>query len=219
MRKPVIAIVFVLVIILLPSCMNREPAAATSPTKPKETYTLEQKELSDVLPFEWESFIMELSGRPSINIYKECEKITRDVIDEMGQIIFFSKGYCDSKFDDYDLGVYIRDEKSDSIQLLWTLKFGDYGNLIDSRSGEANVTIMDTLDDLCAFFPALSMEINKSKMDKDSIKIYEEVMNELCKRMNEPEEQIYFDLAPKYGMTPEELRDFMFDTMVQIYSK
>lgn len=204
--------VFCIIITLVIALGLTAPVAASTP------YTAEQKGLSEALPFEWESFIMELSEKPSINVYKECDKITRDVIDEMGQVIYFSKEYCDSAFDDYDLGIYIRDEKSDSVQLLWTLKFGDYGSLIDSRSGETKTIIMNSLDDLCDFFPALSLEISESRISPDSMKIYDEVMNELCKRMNESEDKIYDDLAPKYGMTSAELRDFMFDTMVRIYS-
>ena len=44
-------------------------------------------------------------------------------------------------------------------------------------------------------------------------------MKELNRRMDESEEKIFAELAPKYDMTPEELRDFISDTMAQVYSR
>lgn len=195
------------------------PASATTQSDQRRIYSLERKELREVLPFQWDVSIKDFTETPDVIISKNCENLSRDVIDEMGQIIYFSKEYCDSKFDDYDLDVYIRDEKSDSVQMLWSSDFTPYGVLIDKRSGDLTVRQMSTLDDLCAFFPALSAEINSSKIDRDDFQIYTEVMNELNSRMSESEEEIYTDIAPNYDMTSQQLSIFMKDVMSKVYSK
>lgn len=139
------------------------PVSATTQSSQRRIYSWERKELRETLPFEWDISIADFTETPDVKISKTCEELTRDLIDEMGQMIYFSKEYCDSTFDDYDLSVCIRGGKSSSIQIVWIYKFSDYGFLSDSRSGESVITIMDTLDDLCAFFPTLSSEISGSE--------------------------------------------------------
>lgn len=180
----------------------------------------EERALGDAIRFNWDIDVRDYySGKPDITISKSCDVLSASDIDELGQVIYFAFEYCSYAYEDYSLSVYIFDNKSDSIQLLWSNKFGTYGNLIDKRSGEIEVIIMSSVEDLCKFFPALSREINESKMDKSDIQIYTEVMAELNSRMSESEEEILNDLAPKYDMTYQQLSIFMKDVMQRIYSK
>lgn len=139
------------------------PVSATAQSNQGRIYSWERKELRETLPFEWDISIEDFTETPNVIISKDCEKITRDLIDEMGQIIYFSKEYCDSTFDNYDLSVYIYDEKIHSIQLSWSSNFTPYGVLMDKRSGELVTKQMQTLDDLCSFFVSLPEEINVSE--------------------------------------------------------
>lgn len=196
-----------------------EPTEIAAPIKYEIPYEEEEIGLHEALPYKWTSFILDGTEKPSVAVFMDCEKLTTDLIRQMGANIYFSKDYCDSTFDDCDLHVYIKETKSNGVVLSWSCDGEDYGFIIDKRSGKAEVKFTKTLDDLCAFFPTLRSEINKSKMDEETVKIYEEVMEELNTRMNESEEKIFAELAPKYNMTPEELRDFISNTMAQVYSR
>ena len=217
----------ILALYLLQGLAEMEPVEQTEltetieSTEPKKLYEEEENGLFEALPYKlnWVTFIFGTSDKPSVSVFNTCDGLTADIIQQMGETIYYAKEYCDSTFDEYSLDVAIHDEKNESFPLGWTSGNGDYGFILDSRSGKAEVKFTKTLDDLCAFFPTLRSEINKSKMDEDAVKIYEEVMKELNRRMDESEEKIFAELAPKYDMTPEELRDFISDTMAQVYSR
>lgn len=214
----------ILALYLLQGLAEMEPTEPTEPikaTEPKKLYEEEENGLFKALPYKlnWDAFIFGTSDKPSVSVFNTCDGLTADIIRQMGETIYYAKEYCDSTFDEYSLDVAIHDEKNESFPLGWTSGNGDYGFILDSRSGKAEVKFTKTLDDLCAFFPTLRSEIDKSKMDEETVKIYEEVMEELNTRMNESEEKIFAELAPKYNMTPEELRDFISNTMAQVYSR
>lgn len=91
------------------------------------------------------------------------------------------------------------------------------GTLSDSRSGEVVSHDISSIDDLCEFFPATTIEIAKSEISDEDLAIYEEVMDILNEQMDRSEDEIFEEIAPNYGMTPEELKQFMRDVMEEIY--
>ena len=87
-----------------------------------------------------------------------------------------------------------------------------FGELVDSRSGKSTVEKFDSFEEMTAAFPAYTVqqEITSGESEED-IAIYNEVMKALNAEPNRPEEEIFVELAPTYGMTSEELKEFMLD--------
>lgn len=94
---------------------------------------------------------------------------------------------------------------------------GDYGLFRDARSGSAKYTQIKNEGELCDLFPATSFYISKSTLDPNDIKIYDEVWEVLDAQYNRPEEEIFNELAPRYDMTAEELKQFISDMTEKIY--
>lgn len=91
------------------------------------------------------------------------------------------------------------------------------GLLLDTRSGENCFKKISDVEALCELFPATSIYIGKRKIDANDLRIYEEVMEILNKQFDRPEDELLEELAPNYGMTASELKQFLKDTMAQIY--
>lgn len=94
---------------------------------------------------------------------------------------------------------------------------GDYGLLRDARSGSAKYMALDTAEDLYAEFPVAAQHAAKNELDQNDVRIYNEVMDVLEAQYNRPEDEIYEEMAPLYGMTASELKQFIFIMMDKIY--
>lgn len=155
----------------------------------------------------------------SISITIKPYTFTSKSILEMGNTIYYTKQYCDDNLDSYSLYVLLYDREHSSTPFLWRCSPGpDWGTIIDYRSGEAEVTILKDIDALCSFFPALTTEINLSLLDQYDKEVYLEVMDALDSRTNDSEEIILSDIAPNYGLTPQQLNTFMKDVMQKVHS-
>lgn len=137
------------------------PADATT-AESRESYITEQNELSEAIPFKCDVVVMDAGILPYISITYDCESVTTDTVDEFGQIIYFTKEYCDKTFKQYELRVYIHDLERGSTPLTWGSNYIHYGTLSDNRDGKRVETRIDNLKDLCAYFPALEQAINPS---------------------------------------------------------
>lgn len=93
-----------------------------------------------------------------------------------------------------------------------------FGELIDWRSGEAELQSIASLDDLMDLYPASKVvQSEKENLTDSELKIYNEVWSALDTEPSRPEEEIFEELAPNYGMTGSELRDFMMNAMEKVY--
>jgi len=93
-----------------------------------------------------------------------------------------------------------------------------YGFLLDYRSGDASGSFVKTYDELLEKFPASKIENQeKERLSEDDLKIYNEVWAALDAEPNRPEEDIFEELAPRYGMTRSELKQFIWDAMEKVY--
>lgn len=218
MKKTYVALFIALALLFITACSNGSNSAANISSQPNNSFDLIHSDLLNILPFQCDVTITEVGGKVSVSICEECSKMSRDVIDSMGYGVLLAKEYCDSSLDDYELSVYIFDLSSSSIPLLWKSNFSDYGTLIDTRSGETNVTIMQSEEDMFSFFPGLLSKINASKLDQHDLEIYSEVMYELDSRPKDSEEMIITELAQKYGMTHQQLKLFVLDVMEKVNS-
>lgn len=131
--------------------------------------------------------------------------ITEFSADERGNIIVSLRDENNK-----DIIMYSSDSIGDNIS-------GDYGLLRDSRSGNAKYTALNSVEDLYDVFPVASIDAVKSSLDENDMKIYEEVWEVLDTQYDRPEDEIFKELAPKYGMTTEELKLFISDMMEKIY--
>ena len=219
MRKAYIAVFFALFLFILSSCSENSIVSNETSIPAVDTLSPVCSELKAILPFECDVISTEADGKVNVSIFEVCEELDRDAIDKMGYGIFIAKEYCDSSFSDYDLSVTIFDSSRSSIMLLWKSSFSEFGTMIDNRSGEAAVTVFEHAEDMLSFFPKLTSRINSSKLDLHDLEIYSEVMSELDLRPMDSEETIFKELAPKYGMTHQQLKIFVLDVMEKVNSR
>ena len=92
-----------------------------------------------------------------------------------------------------------------------------FGYLADYRSGEVKGTPLYSIDDLTAVFSQLLVSGLLSDVSEEDLKIYNEVWSALDAEPNKSSDEIYAEISNNYGMTPEELKKFMWDTMEKIY--
>ena len=107
--------------------------------------------------------------------------------------------------------------KYDSAFIFTTTDFKT-GDLVDNRSGSPKLHIFKSFDELAQYFPALNIENSTESISDEDMKIYNEVWAALDAEPSRPEDEIFAELAPRYNMTGEELKNFVDDIMFQIYS-
>lgn len=91
------------------------------------------------------------------------------------------------------------------------------GMYTDARSDNAKIVNINSEEDLFAIFPKARIEASKSQLNQEDVAKYNEVMDALNAEPNRPENEIFAEIAPKYGMTGDELQQFMRDMMGKIY--
>jgi hypothetical protein len=142
-----------------------------------------------------------------------------EYITDFGEYIIISKEIFESEFVSSERGkLYITlfDDNGEHM-IAYSTSSSNYGLIIDGRSGESEIISLKDIDDLYEIFPAASIYANKSELDENDIAIYEEVWSVLETEYDRPEDEIFEEMAPKYGMTAEELHQFMLDMMDKIY--
>lgn len=92
-----------------------------------------------------------------------------------------------------------------------------YGDLVDYRSGSPVKYDIGTLDDLIALFPAMAADGIGSGIDQADLDLYNEVMDILQSDWSRSEAEIIEEIAPNYGMTADELDQFLEDVLNQLY--
>ena len=107
--------------------------------------------------------------------------------------------------------------KYDSAFIFTTTDFKT-GDLVDNRSGSPKLLTFKSFDELAQYFPALNIENSTESISDEDMKIYNEVWAALDAEPSRPEDEIFAELAPRYNMTGEELKNFVDDIMFQIYS-
>lgn len=107
--------------------------------------------------------------------------------------------------------------KYDSAFIFTTTDFKT-GDLVDNRSGSPKLHTFKSFDELAQYFPALNIENSTESISDEDMKIYNEVWAALDAEPSRPEDEIFAELAPRYNMTGEELKNFVDDIMFQIYS-
>lgn len=195
------------------------PATTDETEQHGEEYESQIADLRENIPFNSNVKIEDRDGVINVSISYGCDPITQKSFAAMGQGIYYSKLYCDSVFDEYKLSFSLVDSKDMSIPLLWESSFGNWGMMIDTRSGETNVTTLNSLDDLFTFFPTISKDIRIAALDPQDAEIYNEVMSVLDSRPNDSETEIFEELASKYSMTSQQLYIFIKDVSEKVYSK
>lgn len=93
-----------------------------------------------------------------------------------------------------------------------------YGDLTDYRSGFPVSHEIETLDDLIALFPAMAADGIGSGIDQADLDLFNEVMAILESDYSRSEAEIIEEIAPDYGMTPDELYQFLNTMLEQLYT-
>lgn len=137
----------------------------------------------------------------------------------LGNYFYDVKNECDTLFDaKYYLQMMLANEGH--FLLHWNYPFENYawGRLNDKRSGSDNETYFNSLEDVYGVFPALQAHVSgENNLNSTERQIFNEVSAALDAQPDRAEEEIFEEMAPKYGMTADELRQFMFDMMDKIY--
>lgn len=217
--------------LLLSGCGNNAGDSATPTPPPTETsssepsYSLEKNRLYAIL--------QKTIPDPVINIRENdgCVDLevlimdSDDVVD-FGTYVLETKAAFEAVFAEEERGSYdvlmsVGGDSSSSLYFSsksYSESSGELcGRYTDTRSGSAEIVNIDSDEDLFAIFPKARTESSKSQLDQDDVAKYNAVMDALNAEPNRPESEIFAELAPQYGMTGDELKQFMRDMMGKIY--
>lgn len=115
------------------------------------------------------------------------------------------------KNDGKDLMAYFNRDFGDT-------KAGEYGIIVDRRTGSFKYKPLDTVESLYKIFPATKTFIKEQEIDPAILAIYKEVMDALDKQPSRSEDEILEEMAPRYDMTAEELKNLIQEVMEKLYS-
>lgn len=210
-------LVFLILAALLSFSLCACGSTAESASTPEPTPTPEpiDEELclavSSALPYYAEcNFSRADDGDVNVRI-----KMSTDKVAKYGELIYKSLKMVDSVFPDYHVYIIFWSNNSIPFTYMGTL---DHGMLNDSRSGEAKVHSIASMEDLTAYFPMLSFLLN-AEANGVSIEEYDRY-NSVIDELNDAsrtEQEILETLAPQYNMTTEELEAWLYDIMDKIY--
>ena len=197
------------------------PTPSPTPTKDPDVKAYE-KELADKiyssLPFPARVSVKKSDDRTSVSISPMTSNVTY-----FGDRVYDTIAVCDEIFGEevYSFSLMDLDLKTGN-SLLFGYDSGKegIGTFSDDRSGTLKRYECKTFDDLAEFFPALRIHIAEEEVAEDSqedIALYRYVMDRLDAEPNRPEEEIFAEIAPEYGITADELKQFIFEMMEKIY--
>lgn len=138
-----------------------------------------------------------------------------------GQYIYYIREACEPFVANGSLSMYsvmFMNKKYDT-DFMYTSELSPYGTLMDYRSGgDPQITRLTTVDDLADVFPQLlSSGLLSDDVSEADLAIYNEVWAALDAQPNKSEAEIFAEICGNYGMTADELKDFINTTMDKIY--
>ena len=130
---------------------------------------------------------------------------------------------CDEVLAESTYTLYLIDLNTATGKMLSFHHYNDkdeFGTFFDDRSSPTKITKCSTADDLATSFPALRTHIAELEVAQESpeeMALYKYVMDRLDAEPDRDEMEIFEEIAPEYGMTTDELKQFMFDMMEKVY--
>lgn len=192
------------------------------PTEKHEADGLESEledKICSALPFQADVSVGLSDVITSVNIYLKSSDPTA-----FGNRVYDAMSVCDEIFDGERYSLFLIDSNPKTDKSLTFSSFssisGGIGTFSVVRSGTSEMHECASFDDLAEFFPALNIYISEKEVEEESpedMAIYNYVMKKLDDEPNRSEEDIFAEIAPNYGMTVEELRQFIFEMMEKIY--
>lgn len=144
-------IVSVAIFCLLLFGCNEAPA----PEAETESKFVENEEAIRAFATNWEDIkIDDSSGVIDVTIRKTQQGLSQQTFQYIGEVIYNTKLYCDEAFGEYKVSYWLTDLSTKST-IQWSAENGKWGSIMDTRSGKAVITRLDTVDDLVTFFPTL----------------------------------------------------------------
>ena len=162
---------------------------------------------------------------PFVTISYKDDRYNISVILKNPDDIAFFGNYIIATIDAFESEFITTDRGNIAVNLIcdkWAVSYFRYcdedgfGVVFDDRSGSLETTYLKNVDDLFDIFPSAADYESKSDLYKNDVEIYDEVWSVLQEQYDRPETEIYEELAPRYGMTADELSDFMLDMLKKI---
>lgn len=196
-------------------------APTLEPTGKHETEGLEtelEDKICNALPFQ---------AYVSVNLSDDVTSMyisaTASDPTDFGNRVYDTMSVCDEIFGEEHYSFFLIDYNQESEKSLTFLHFSNLtglGTFSIDRSGTTETHECESFDDLAEFFPALNIYVSEKEVEEESpedMALYNYVVKKLDDEPNRSEEDIFAEIAPKYGMTVEELRQFIFEMMEKIY--
>lgn len=140
-----------------------------------------------------------------------------DDLYRFGDLIYMSLKAVETQFTNYraSLSWEIKN-KTGSIIFEGTLSDG---RIIDSRGGDVKLTAVHSPKDIASVFPALMPRLNAEAngVSAEEYRMYEVVMFRLETNISMSEQEVFEMTAPEYGMTAEELENWVREMMEKMY--
>lgn len=200
---------------------SRQSAAPAQPSKSPEIETYEH-DLSDkvsrAIPFAASVSVSHGDDRDEITIRPAVSDVTH-----FGDRVYDSIIACDEVLAESSYTLYLIDLNTATGKMLSFHHYNDrdeFGTFFDDRTSPTKITKCSTADDLATSFPALRTHIAELEVAQESpeeMALYKYVMDRLDAEPDRDEMEIFEEIAPEYGMTTDELKQFMFDMMEKVY--
>lgn len=152
-------------------------------------------------------------------------QITAEYYDSLGNdLAYFGNNIYDnlnaysdllSNYSNSKISVYFHIKNSN---LLFNTGLGKVGSIVDTRNSDNTMKVYNSYEELASDFPALKIHLaEKEALSDTDLAIYQEVWAALDAEPDKSEEDIFKELAPQYGMSEDELKDFISNAMEKIY--
>lgn len=223
MRRSAALLLLLSVCVMLCACGSgsQQPAAPAQPTKSPEIEAYEHNlsdKISNALSFAASVSVSHGDDRDEITIRPAVSDVTH-----FGDRVYDSIIACDEVLAESAYTLYLMDLNTATGKMLSFHHYNDkdeFGTFFDDRSSPTKISKCSTADDLVAFFPALRTHISELEVAQESpeeMAIYKYVMDRLDAEPDRDEMDLFEEIAPEYGMTAEELKQFMLEMMEKVY--
>lgn len=213
MKKPAKRMFLYSILLIYGISLMALPTTTNAVSETQSAIASLRKGLQDKVPYA--DISLSFSPEPALSVdLNNSASITH-----FGSYIYYLVQETDKVLDtQLDLTMTLYNIRNEPVQIYRSSETG-YGRIMDYRDGSERIFDIKDLDALIGMYPAMTTVGIGSAVSEENLLIYNQVMDFINSDFTKPEDDLLAEIAPKYGMTMAELKQFLKDIMKKIYSR
>lgn len=213
MKKPAKRMFLYSILLIYGISLMALPTTTNAVSETQSAIASLRKGLQDKVPYA--DISLSFSPEPALSVdLNNSASITH-----FGSYIYYLVQETDKVLDtQLDLTMTLYNIRNEPVQIYRSSETG-YGRIMDYRDGSKRIFEIKDLDALIGMYPAMTTVGIGSAVSEENLLIYNQVMDFINSDFTKPEDDLLAEIAPKYGMTMAELKQFLKDIMKKIYSR